>query len=66
MTSYSDERDGALDAEKKQRFLEMLRESFRRGGREMTFLITHTQDLWSQVSQRIHLHPENHTIEIVN
>jgi exonuclease SbcC len=63
LTSYQDEKDGALDPENKQHFVEMSREAFRLGRRYFTFLITQTPDIWQQVQQRLHLHPESGTIE---
>jgi len=63
LTSYQDEKDGALDPDNKQHFVEMSREAFRLGRRYFTFLITQTPDIWQQVQQRLHLHPENGTIE---
>ena len=63
LTSYQDEKDGALDPDNKQHFVEMSREAFRLGRRYYTFLITQTPDIWQQVQQRLHLHPETGTIE---
>jgi exonuclease SbcC len=63
LTSYQDEKDGALDPDNKQHFVEMSREAFRLGRRYYTFLITQTPDIWQQVQQRLHLYPETGTIE---
>ena len=65
LTSYADEADGALDPDNKQHFLDMLRESFRLGRRHFTFLVTQTPEIWTQVQQRVHLHPESSSLEVV-
>ena len=63
-TGYSDEADGALDPDRKQVYLDMLRAAHRRAGRYHTLVISHTEAIWSQISQRISLHPETGEIEI--
>jgi exonuclease SbcC len=63
LTNFADEKDGALDPDNKQHFVEMSREAFRLGRRYYTFLITQTPEIWQQVQQRLHLHPEDGTIE---
>ena len=63
LTSYQDEKDGALDPDNKQHFVEMSREAFRLGRRYYTFLITQTPDIWQQVQQRLLLLPAEGRIE---
>ena len=66
LTSYADERDGALDPENKQHFLDMLRESFKLGRRHFTFVISQTPEIYEQIQQRLHLVPEKSAIEFVS
>ena len=60
LTTFADESDGALDPEKKQAFLDMMRESFRMGNRHYGLIITQTPDIWGQVQQRITFHKNSH------
>jgi exonuclease SbcC len=64
-TTFQDEADGPLDPENKQKYLAMLRESFRIGRRDFAFIVSQTPDIWQQVDQRIHLDPERSTIQYV-
>ena len=65
LTTFQDESDGALDPENKQNYFSLLRESFKLGRRYYTFIITQSPDIWEQVAQRIHLKPEQSSIELV-
>ncbi len=53
-TSYNDEADGALSAEKKQKYLDMLRQSFALGNRKLSIVISHSAEVWQQIPQRVH------------
>jgi exonuclease SbcC len=64
-TTFQDEADGPLDPENKQKYLAMLRESFRIGRRDFAFIVSQTPDIWQQVDQRIHLDPERSRIDYV-
>lgn len=65
LTTFQDESDGALDPDNKQNYFSLLRQSFRVGRRYYTFIITQSPDIWEQVAQRIHLKPEQSSIELV-
>jgi exonuclease SbcC len=64
-TSFQDERDGALDPDSKQHFIDMNRESFKLGRRYYTFMISQTPEIWQQIQQRIHLVPESGSIQTI-
>ena len=63
-TGFSDEADGALDPENKQHFLEMLRIAHKKAGRHHTILITHTKETQEQISSRIIMRPDLHTVQV--
>lgn len=63
-TGYSDEADGALDPDRKQVYLDMLRAAHKRSNRWHTLVITHTEAIWAQITQRIILRPDTGEIEI--
>ena len=52
-TIFADERDGALSAENKQRFLDMIQQSMVMSNRYHYLMITHTPELLAQIPQRI-------------
>lgn len=62
--AYVDEKDGALAPEFKLTYLRMVEESFRLGNRYYTFIISHSEELWRAIPQRIHLHKDGR-IDIV-
>ena len=45
-TLFSDEADGALDADRKRMFMAMKREVLRIGGYEREFFVSQTPELW--------------------
>ncbi len=65
LTSYSDEADGPLDPDNKDKFLKMMRESFTLGKRYYGMIISQTPELWQQIPQRIHLDKKT-GIQIIN
>lgn len=64
LTSFVDEMDGALDAESRERFVQMLKRSHEIGGRELTMLITHSRELWNHCEQRIEFDPAAGKVEV--
>jgi len=56
-TLYSDERDGALDADRKLEFLKVKREALRVGTHSREFFISQTPDLVEMADARIVLAP---------
>ncbi len=65
LTSYSDEADGPLDPDNKDKFLQMMRESFTLGKRYYGLIISQTPELWQQIPQRIHLDKKT-GVQIIN
>jgi DNA repair exonuclease SbcCD ATPase subunit len=63
-TNFLDESDGALDPENKQRYFQMLHNAFKNGNRYYTILITHDQNIQSQIQQRIKFNKGNSTTPI--
>ena len=65
LTSYSDEADGPLDPENKDKFLKMMRESFILGKRYYGLIISQTPELWQAIPQRIYLDKKT-GLQIIN
>ena len=65
LTSYSDEADGPLDPDNKDKFLQMMRESFTLGKRYYGIIISQTPELWQSIPQRIHL-DKKMGVQIIN
>ena len=64
-SDFTDEKDGALSPENKHIFLTLMEESRRRSNRYYSFMVSHSESIWKEIPQRIHLSKEN-GIKIVN
>ena len=53
---FSDEKDGALSPNNKDLYLKLMQESLTLSDRDYLFLVTHSDSIWKQINQRIHLH----------
>jgi exonuclease SbcC len=61
-TIYTDERDGALDPEKKRAYFRMKQKVLSLGGYEQEYCITHTPELLAMADAVISLKPGGITI----
>jgi DNA repair exonuclease SbcCD ATPase subunit len=55
-SEFSDEKDGALSENNKNLYLKLMQESLSLSDRDYLFLVTHSDSIWKQVNQRIHLY----------
>ena len=54
-TLFTDEADGALDPDRKRRFMEMKRQVLRLGNYEREFFVSQTPELWEMADHRIEI-----------
>ena len=55
-SEFSDEKDGALSPENKHLYLSLMEASLAVSKRDNLFMVTHTDSIWKQIPNRIHLH----------
>jgi DNA repair exonuclease SbcCD ATPase subunit len=64
-SEFSDEKDGALSENNKNLYLKLMQESLALSDRDHLFLVTHSDSIWKQINQRIHLYASG-KIQVVN
>lgn len=64
-TLFQDEADGPLDPERAIAFLDTTLKAHQLTGAHHTIIISQRPEIWQRIGQRIHLHPEQHQIDII-